>query len=221
MSKAPYMIVARRTITTMQDLKGKVIATSPPKGTPNALLAYFLARAGIDGGKDVSLLYIGSESARRTLVLTGQADAIIEDAKGGYELEEKLDSLHTLVPPSQMPPQLIVGLCTSDALIQSDPDMLRRMLRALAQANAFMRDNPGPTIALLATRLKTSHDVASRMTADVIPSLTSRLVPPRELFTAEAALDSASPGRAVTAAALEAIWDVALAREVDAERAAP
>jgi NitT/TauT family transport system substrate-binding protein len=218
-AKAPYMIVAKDSIKTIQDLRGKVIATSPPVGTPNALLYYHLTKNGIDPKKDVKLLYVGSESARRTLVLTGEADAIIEDAKGGFELEEKMPSLHTLVPPSEMPPQTSAGFSTSEDLIKSDPDMLKQIMRALAQADDFTKANPDKAAVMLGEDLKMSLSVSKQAIAVLISAFSNSLVPTDDLYEGQAKISSIFGDKTVSAVTLKGIWDTSLAQQVDSERA--
>lgn len=216
MQKAPYMIIARKSITSVSGLKGKTIVTSPPKGLPNVLLRYFLVKDGLDPSTDVKLLFIGSEAARRTLILSDQADAIIEDVAHGFELEEKMPSLHTVLPSSRMPSQATgAGLGVADDLLERNPDLVTRMLRALVQIKSFMKSHPAEISAVLSKELNLPPDITRKSIDGAVADLSPSLVPDARLFADDAELDSVAWGKKTTAAKYKSAWDTRLASQVE------
>ncbi|HUZ74153.1 MAG TPA: ABC transporter substrate-binding protein [Stellaceae bacterium] len=219
-TKLDYMIIADKSIKSVADLKHKTIVTGPPKGGPNALLVYVLTKGGLDPKKDVKLIYIGSEAARRTLILAHNADAIIDDVAHGLELEEKMPSLHTLVATSQMPEGFGSSPGMSEDVIKNDPDLVKRMLRALAETKIFIESHPDETAALVQKELTLSPSIAKKATAVVIASLAPSLVPTDAMYTGQAEIESMLMGKKITTARIKAAWDTRLAAEVEKELSA-
>lgn len=218
-SKLPWMVIAGNSITSLAQLKGKKIITSPPKAAPNVLLNFLLADAGLDPEKDVEHIYIGSVAARQQLMLAGRADAILDDVKSGFQLEQQIKTVHTVVASSEMPDQVGTGIGVSDDLIANDPDLVKRMLRALVQADAFIRRHPDEAAAALAKDLKVPPAISRKAIDALVADFSSSLVPTPAVYANEAALRSRSEGKTVTPAAIEATWDTHLAAEVEAEMA--
>lgn len=218
--KAPYMIVAQAAIKSVADLKGKAIVTSPPKGLPNVLLRYFLAKNKLNPDTDAHLIFIGSESARRTLILAHRADAIVEDAAYGLELEQKMPSLHTLVAPSEMPDQSSGGgLGVSEQMLQTNPGLVKRMLVGLAETMDYMRAHPNRTAAILAKETKLPLGIAKSAAAVVVADMPKSLVPSEQLFEDDARVQEIVWGSHVTAAQFKSAWDTRLAADVEKSRA--
>lgn len=218
-AKLPWMIIAKNSIETMQGLKGKKIITSPPKAAPNVLLSYFLIRAGLDPNKDVELLHIGSVAARQSLMLADHADAIIDDVKSGLLLQEDMKGLRVLVPASEMPNQVGTGLGVSEDLINSNPDLIKRMLRALAEANSFIKHHPTEAASVLEKELKMPASIGEKATEVLVSDFSDTLVPEEAVYINEAQLRSMSADKTVTAAQIKATWDTRLAAEIDKELA--
>lgn len=217
-AKLPWMLVAKKSIASMRELRGKTIITSPPKGAPNLLFLYLLHQYKVNPN-DVKLLHIGSKAARHSLIEAGRADGIIDDVKSGLELEAKMPDLHTLIPASAMPDQLGSGLGTSDALIKKDPALVKAMLRALWRANAFMRAEPAKASAILAKRLKVSPAIARKATDAFVAVLSKHLVPSEAIFAGEARVRSLGSGKKLTVAEIRKTWDTRLAAEVEKQLA--
>lgn len=217
-SKLAWMLVANKSIESVDDLRGKKIITSPPKGAPNLLLLHLLQEHGVSP-KDVKLLYIGSKAARQTLLLSGHADAIIDDVMSGLRLEEQMPELHTLVPSSQMPDQLGTGLGVSEALIKHDPALVMGMLKALWRADEFMQKQPKKASAILQKWLKVSPSIARSATEALVAGLTISLVPTDRIFASEAQIRGSAGGKKLTVSELKSTWDTRLATEVERELA--
>ena len=216
-TKLDYMILADKSINSVADLKHKTIVTGPPKGGPNGLLLFTLTKHGVDPQKDVSLLYIGSEDARRTLIEAHNADAIIDDAAHGLDLEERLPNLHTIVPTADMPDLFGTSAGMASDLIKNDPDLVKRMLRALAQTGTFMKEHPGEIATLLEKELKLSPSIAKKSAEVAIASLAPSLLPSEEMYNGEADIETMLSGTPITAARIKAAWDTQIAAEVEKE----
>jgi ABC-type nitrate/sulfonate/bicarbonate transport system substrate-binding protein len=102
-------------------------------------------------------------------------------------------------------------------LIQKDPELIKAIMRALIQTRDFIKTQPEKAAELLSKELKTSMLVAREATAVLVETLSTSIVPTDELHEGQAKLVSTFGDRVVTAEMLRNIWDVSLAREVEAE----
>jgi ABC-type nitrate/sulfonate/bicarbonate transport system substrate-binding protein len=217
-AKPVYQLLARKGIATMADLKGKTVIGSPPKSLPTLILKYVLERSGIDPEKDVKILGIGAIAARQTLLLSGQGDAIIESTTSALQLREKMPDVHVLKSEADMPDGLADGVGTSVELIEKNPDLVTRMVRALAQANAEARAHPDWAAKLLEERMKMPGH--GRQLADVlIAAFPAHLTPTKALYAAEAMFMTRTGTEPVSAEKVEAAWDTRFSKAIDAEMA--
>lgn len=216
-TKLNYMILSDRSIKSVEDLKNKTIVTGPPKGGPNGLLTFILEKYGFNPKKDVKLLYVGSEAARRTLIEAHNADALIDDVAHGLELEEKFPNLYTLVPNSDMPNSFGSSAGVAAQMINNHPDQIRRMLLALAQTAVFIKANPVKVMNLLEKELKLSPSVAKRSAQVVAATVASSLVPSPEVYEGEVEIETILSGKEITSARIRAAWDTRIAAQVEKE----
>ncbi len=211
-------ILARGDITTMEGLKGKTVVTSPPRALPAQLVRYFLKQAGLVPGKDVKLLSIGSQASRQTLLLSGNADAILESTTLALQLKDRLPGVHVLKRETDMPTQLADGMGTSVDLIEKKPDLVRKMVRALAQADAKARANPDWAAKILARRLKMPNH-GKELAEALIAAMPDGVTPDPQLYADDAAFISSNAKKPVTTAQVKATWDTRFAVEIDREMA--
>lgn len=214
LTKPPYKVLVRENIKSMSDLKNKTIVTSPPKATPALLLKYLLNASDLVPDKDVTLLYVGSQATRRTLMHGGRADGIIDSVTGTLELNHKMKGLRVLIPPSEMPVQLLDGVGMSAEVAMNRPDYVRKVVRAVAKANAFARKNPEKTGELLGNYMK-KPQFSKELGEAFIASLPDSIIPTQELYEAEAKFVSAATGKPVSSQAIQSTWDVEIARDIE------
>lgn len=215
-AKLPWMVIATSSIKSVVDLKHKKIITSPPKAAPNVLLNFLLTKNGIDP-KDVEHLSIGSVAARQQLMMAGNADAIIDDVKSGFQLMGQMKDVHIVIPASQMPYQVGTGIGVSEETIAKDPELVKSMLRALVAADRFISRNPDKAALVLSKELKMDPAIAEKATKVLIEDFSPHLTPAEEVYDNEAKIRSMAQGKTVTAAEIKSTWDTRLAAAIDRE----
>lgn len=215
-AKPAVRILAKGLITTLADLKGKTIVTGPPKAMPTVVLKMFLRKAGLNPDEDVKLLQIGQAAARRAVILSGQADAIISDTSAALLLQEQVPDLHVLVRESQMPDQLADGVGVSVDYLNNNAGVVKRIIRAVGEANELIRNEPAQAAKILADYYKMPAH-GKQLVDTLMVTLPKRLTPTPALFAAEAEFAAASTGKALSMEKVMGAWDTRLASEVDAE----
>lgn len=151
-------IVARadRGIAAPKDLRGKRIGTV--KGTnAHYFVDLFLAQHGLTS-KEVALAFMKSDELLGALT-SGQVDAIAMTNKVIAQAQHDLGDRAVLMEEPALYRSFLMLLATTD-LLKKRPALAEKFLRALAQAEDFIRQRPDEAQALvLASKQATSGEI--------------------------------------------------------------
>lgn len=138
-------------IKTLEDLKGQAIGIISRGDTSEIGMRYILAKRNLP---DDFLSYtpMGTGVARVAAIASGSFMGALIDSEDVAALEQagKLGKLHRLIDLSKEVHMVFGGYATSDALIQSNPDLVLRTVRALMKGLAVVRTSRADTVAALA-----------------------------------------------------------------------
>ncbi len=151
-----YAIVARPGITDLSQLSSGVVA-APGKGSPAYLL---LAIVREKYGLNVSVKKMAPQIAVNA-VMTGQVDAAalpehyatLAAMRGGCKVLVRSQDVWPNMPGSV--------LVVREELLESDPELVRALVRATAQATNFILENPEEAAEIVANRLEISEEEAA------------------------------------------------------------
>jgi NitT/TauT family transport system substrate-binding protein len=135
--------------TRMAALKGMKIATGSPGGAIHTTMLYLLARAGLDPQKDVTLLSVGGGAPMLAGLKAKQFDAIAVSPPAPETAE--LDGTAVLVISLSRGDVPELGNIPYDLLlvhrdyVQKNPEVVRRVVRAIGRGSNVMRENPALT----------------------------------------------------------------------------
>ncbi len=137
-------------IQSFADLKGKQIGIISRGDTTEIAIRYYLAKHGLPADY-VAFTSLGTGLARFAAIASGSYPASLINAS---EIEDmraagKLGELHELVDLRHEITMVYNALATSDALIASNPDLVRRMVRAILKGVRHVRASRADTIATL------------------------------------------------------------------------
>jgi NitT/TauT family transport system substrate-binding protein len=135
----PYVIIARKEIRTIQDLKGKSIGVGSVGGLPYRLLRVFVKKFNLH---DTQIRPVGgSQPERYNAIVQGVIDSgpftPPMDARGrkdGFNLVYHLNDLGL--------PAIYSSLHTNAKTLRERRQTVQRMVAALAEAVKFVEDNP-------------------------------------------------------------------------------
>lgn len=132
-----YDIVVSKGITSISQLKGKVIGVSGADSADNIFLAATLEHYGITPS-DVTTLTDGTTSERLIALSTGKVQAIA-DSDTQRPAEEKVG---TVLIPSEDNPIKVPGVTffASDSYIASNSSTLKRFMAVVDKAVAWVKD---------------------------------------------------------------------------------
>jgi NitT/TauT family transport system substrate-binding protein len=151
----PYVIIARKEIKTIQDLKGKSIGVGSVGGLPYRLLRVFVKKFGL---VDTQIRPVGgSQPERYNAILQGVIDSgpftPPMDARGrkdGFNLVYHLNDLGL--------PAIYSSLHTNSKTLRERRQTVQRFVAALAESVKFVEDNPEKAKASVAKILRVQDE---------------------------------------------------------------
>jgi NitT/TauT family transport system substrate-binding protein len=153
----PYSIVAAKSITRWEQLKGKRIAMSRFGSGTDTSLRLVLRKFGLDPAKDLIILQLGSQPSRYQALMAGNIDATIISPP--LDLMAKKDGFNILVniPELGIPyPQQTVE--TTDRFVREHPQTVKNFLKGFIEGVYFAAKNKDHTKKTILKYLKTSSD---------------------------------------------------------------
>jgi len=160
-----HFLVVKLEIKSIRELKGRVIAITP--GTSESVLRAILKHAKMNMERDVKTFFINESSSRLRALIAGQMDGAIlpspynvEAERSGFkslssasELPEMIEGQIAFPPPS--------GLGIHNEKLESHPQQIRRLTRAVFRANEFIRARKDDTVKIISDWLKVDSSIAA------------------------------------------------------------
>jgi NitT/TauT family transport system substrate-binding protein len=141
-------LVARREIQHPEQLLGRRVGLEASVLGQYLLLSSFRERPV--RLEQMSLIYDGPQALVRGLQ-AGQLDAIVTYAPHDVPLRDD-ERFHTLFSSAALPGQVVDVLAVDPVFARRHPDAVRALVRTWWAAQAEVRRNPGPSVALMASR---------------------------------------------------------------------
>ncbi|HEY7218366.1 MAG TPA: ABC transporter substrate-binding protein [Candidatus Binatia bacterium] len=138
----PWVIITRKELKKVEDLKGKTFIATRPGGTPDTLVRLLMKRLNF-GADDVKIRHIGGAgqtglygALRQDL---GQATMVTPPfdsraKRDGFNVIYRLDDLNL--------PAIYSSFFTNERMIRERPAIVQKLVAALAEAVYFVEKNP-------------------------------------------------------------------------------
>lgn len=156
-----YTLVAKKEITSLKELEGRIFATSAPGDTSDYLPRILLKKEGVDITK-VNWKPTGSSSARMTALLTGQIDATVVWPDAAYDLLQKGGgNFQVLAVVGEKIPGFLQSVYTTKSdYIKAHPDIILAITKATIQSARWCLQNRDEFVdkAIYTLRLDPSID---------------------------------------------------------------
>jgi ABC-type nitrate/sulfonate/bicarbonate transport system substrate-binding protein len=170
-SRPMFWLYARPEIRSVENLKGKKVGVSGLGSGPDSLLREILKKYGLEGGRDVVILPVGSGTGRFFALQAGSVDAAMLSVPANLLAQDAgFRELVSFIDQEWIELQGTVNV--TDQLMASDPVLVEKFLRASLKGFIHFRDLRSQTIAILARFLRTKEDAAGRIYDLMRPSLT-------------------------------------------------
>lgn len=144
-------ILAKRTIRSVTDLRGKRIAC--PEGLPSQFfLLYLLEKHGI-GLKEITQVPVDDGGQAGTLFASGKVDAAVTWDPWISQANEKTKGAGHVIVTTRDTPGLILGIVAANRnTLAERVDRIARAQRAWFKAVQYCRDHPAETNAIMAAK---------------------------------------------------------------------
>jgi ABC-type nitrate/sulfonate/bicarbonate transport system substrate-binding protein len=137
----PFQLWAKPEIAQLKDLKGRLVADTPPGTSLDLATRIMLARAGLDAARDVKLVAFGRLQLVPRALVGGVVDAALLSASDSVEAR-KAGLRMLLDMAAARIPCLFTSVVTSKTVLEKSPAALDRFLRALLHGIKLALTNP-------------------------------------------------------------------------------
>ena len=136
MQAPPYALMAKSSIKSLKDLKGKVISVGGPKDITRIYVDRMLAPHGLKTG-DYDYVYAGATTARAQALLSGAVDAAILLPPSNFQIQSR--GFNDLGLTIEYAPELAFsGTMVNKAWAARNPDVLKRVLAAQSKSIEYL-----------------------------------------------------------------------------------
>ena len=134
----PYALLAKASIKSLKDLKGKVISVGGPKDITRLYVDRMLAPQGLKS-TDYDYVYAGATTARAQALLSGAVDAAILLPPSNFQVEAQ--GYNDLGLAMKYAPDLAFsGTVVNKAWALRSSDVLKRVLTAQSKSTDYLYD---------------------------------------------------------------------------------
>ena len=172
-----FWLVARPGITSISQLKGKILGTTTFGGSQHTAATRLIRKGGVDPDKDLTVVVGGDVPAQLQSLISGAIDVA---ALSPPTVILARDKFHMNILGSAMEDvaNLQNGTAVTEKLLRDNRGLLKRILRARAKANRYFWENESGTSEVLAKFQNVDNPVAresyrlakAAFTSDGIPS---------------------------------------------------
>ena len=150
-------------INSVKDLKGKTIGVVGFGTFTDWMVQRISKEMGWDPQKGINRVSFRGFREHVAALQTKQEDGFLWTADGGYEIEEKgLGKI--LVSMGEYVRDFVFQLIwTQNALIEKEPDKVRRILEGWAEATTYMKNNREKTVEFMVKYLEISPATAKKV----------------------------------------------------------
>lgn len=160
-NQMPFAWYAVPSIATLEDEKDARFGVTRFGSSTDALTRFVLSAAGLDPQADVRIIQGGGSAERMTAMETGQIDAAILAAPFTYNAEELGYNL-IMRQSDAMPDFPVQSLYAQAAYIDSHPETIRAVLRAVIRGMRIAKTDRERAVAAIVSRTGLEDAYAAR-----------------------------------------------------------
>jgi NitT/TauT family transport system substrate-binding protein len=166
-----FWLYSRSDIRSVENLKGKKVGVSSLGSGPDSLLREILKKHGLDGGRDVAIMPVGSGTARFFALQAGTVDAAMLSIPANLMAQDAgFRELVSFIDQEWVELQGTINV--TDQLLAADPTLVEKFIRATLKGFIHFRDLRSQTIGILIRFLRIKEDAAAKIYELMRPSLT-------------------------------------------------
>ena len=191
----PFQLWTKPELTQLKDLKGRLIANTPPGTSLNLANQILLARAGLHPLKDVKLVAFGRLGLVSQSLFTGVVDAALLSPPEAVEARKS--ELHMLFDMAvSRIPCLFTSVVTSKTVLEKSASSLDRFLRGILHGIKLALTNPDMAKKTLGRNMRLTDPEAVEEAYRQVVAIYERLpIVPKEAVDTVVKLSTERSGR--------------------------
>jgi NitT/TauT family transport system substrate-binding protein len=167
-----HVLFAKSDLQNIKALRGRKIAVVGPGAIDDVLLREVFSANGLDGGKDATILAIGTAETRFAALASGTVDAAVLIAPFSFNAKEAgFKELVVFKDEGFVLPS--GGIVARDELLKTDPVTVEKFVRTTLMGFLLTRDNRPAALKVLARNLKIDEPTAARIYDSARPTMTA------------------------------------------------
>lgn len=157
-----FWLYSKPEIKSIEELKGKKVGVSSIGSGPDSLLRILLKKYNLDG-RDVAILATGPGPARYFALKAGATDAAVLNEQAAQLAQEAgYRQLFSFTKGDEFV-EVQGSIVLNDALVESDPGLVQKFVRATLKGLLYLRENRAGSVAIHARVLKVDTATANRL----------------------------------------------------------
>src|SRR5687768_16226118 len=152
-----YYLMGRPEIKTAEQLKGGSVAISRFGSSSDVIARYALQKVGLTPGKDVTIVQIGSTTARVDAALSGRVQATVVNPPASIIAQKRVMTMLADLPKLGLVYQH-TSVATTRKYIREHPDIVRRYVKSQVEAVHRIYTDKNAAIKALARFIGQSLD---------------------------------------------------------------
>jgi ABC-type nitrate/sulfonate/bicarbonate transport system substrate-binding protein len=162
----PYVLISRKEITRVEDLKGRSVGISRPGDLDDRLVKALLKKANFTAAEVPLRPVGGSQGERYTAMAQGVVDAV--PVTPPLDARAKKDGFNVIYQFNDLKlPFIYSSVHVTSKTLKENPMMVQRFVAAMAESLLFVEKNPDKAKASLGKALKISESEVLQSAYDV------------------------------------------------------
>ena len=167
-SSPAQILFARPEIQTVEQLRGKRVGVPGLGGTSATVTALALKHYGLESGRDLVVLAIGTDELLLESLRTGAID--LAPLPAPASLKARAEGFTPLVDVATLVQMPLGGLSITLAKLTDERDQARRVIRALTQAQEWILQNREEAVQMIVDTLSTDRATAEGTYDESVPT---------------------------------------------------
>ncbi len=167
-TKPSFWLVVKPQVTSISDLKGKVVGITAIGSSTDTLARYLLKNNGLVPDKEVALFATGTTANILTALKGGSVDAGVLSPP--FHAIAKQLGFRILTYFGDHVEQSLSGIGTSDKMLRERPEIVKKVLRATLQSLRYVQQRPTETTQYIGKEWNVDPSLADELYRSMLPA---------------------------------------------------
>lgn len=221
LNRNPIFLVLRKTLaaTDVKGLKGSKLGMTRAGSATDLALRALLRDAGLEPDRDVAVIAVGSSNSAAAALRAGQIDGFMGGEPGGAVIVHQLKiGRYFIEPLRDQGPRFLRDMTfptlqASDRYLQANPQIVERVVRAVAKTQRRLREDPEAGVRVAqkifpALDVELIRNVILLQRSSYVPTITEEAIRTVNQFQKQAGVVKGDfPYDRIVAVQFKTFWD--------------